>query len=326
MNHPQRLIAGKCVKLSACDGWGDSAHIFEPQDILAVEAARACGRPLLIRGEPGTGKTQLARAVAQTYGWVLVHKTITGLTELEELFWHYDAVDRLAEAQAIGSDADAAERGKLLEPRRFVTPGPLWWAFDWRGAQHQYENWSRRKQGRPQWRSSTAPTGVLLLIDEIDKADLDLPNGLLEAFGQNSFQIPWLVSGAVMRSPLPCLTIITTNEERELPRAFLRRCLVLQLDYPEEGNQERFIDWFCRRGRAHFTEEAVCHDQVLQQAAAQIHTDRLGTEYGSIRPGLAEYIDLLQVVTELHPGDKEKQLEKLDQVGRFVRRKQGQQY
>ena len=316
-----KLKENTAVPLAPIAGWDASAHLFEKLDILAIRAALASGRPLLVRGEPGTGKTQLARAVAQQLGWVLVYKVINGLTELEELFWHYDAVDRLSEAQVLAGEKPEV-RMENLRHRKFLNPGPFWWAFDWNSAQHQFTEFSRRKQGRPEWKAEEPPPGVVLLIDEIDKADLDLPNGLLEAFGQNSFQIPWLEAGTVSRCDIPLLAVITTNEERELPRAFLRRCLVRQLEYPNEENATGFNTWMRQRGRIHFDEDE-CSDEVLEEAAELIRKDRRGTEYGAIRPGLAEYIDLLRVVAELYEGDHDGQLQAMEEVSQFVRRKQG---
>lgn len=315
-----KLKADERIPLETNDSWDPSAHVFESLDILAIKAAFAAKRPLLVRGEPGTGKTQLARAAAQQMGWALIYKVINGLTELEDLFWHYDAVDRLGEAQAL-SDVHPEVRKDKLKHRHFLTPGPLWWAFDWQGAQAQYVQ-SRRQQGRPTWTQKDDPPGIVLLIDEIDKADLDLPNGLLESFGQNSFQIPWLESGSVKRRDLPLLAVITTNEERELPRAFLRRCLVLQLEYPPADEKEKFNHWLRARGQIHFPAD-VCDEKVLLSAAELIRTDRLGTEYGAIRPGLAEYLDLLKVVTELHPKDRKAQLDAMEDLSQFVRKKQG---
>ena len=316
-----KLKANIRITLDPLEGWEGSAHVFDPLDVLAIQATFASKRPLLVRGEPGTGKTQLARAVAQQLGWALIYKVINGLTELEELFWHYDAVDRLGEAQALAGESHEV-RHENLKHRKFLTPGPLWWAFDWEVAQEQFDQWSRRKQGRPSWVRDSVPPGVVLLIDEIDKADLDLPNGLLEAFGQNSFQLPWLDSGTVRRREIPLIAVITTNEERELPRAFLRRCLVLQLEYPPADDPNRFNHWLQQRGQIHFP-PAVCDEKVLQSAAEMIRADRMGTEYGAIRPGLAEYIDLLKVVTELHPKNRKAQLTAMEELSQFVRKKQG---
>ena len=108
----------------------------------------------------------------------------------------------------------------------------------------------------------------------------------------------------------------------ELPRAFLRRCLVLQLEYPPADDSNRFNQWLQQRGEIHFP-PARCDKRVLLSAAKLIRADRLATEYGAIRPGLAEYIDLLKVVTELHPGDRDAQLVSMDDLSQFVRKKQG---
>ena len=322
MTDEDKLEAGVPVALAEFAGWEASAHVFEHDDLLAVRAAQIAKRPLLVRGEPGTGKTQLARAVAQANGWAFVPKAVTGLTELEDLFWHYDAVDRLAEAQVAGALKDDVNRHEQLAPRRFLSPGPLWWAFHWTAAEEQYAACAR-KRGRPHWPGPVAPPGVVLLIDEIDKADLDLPNGLLEAFGQSSFQVPWLEDVTVKRGDIPLLVVITTNEERELPRAFLRRCLVLNLEYPDADNAKAFVDWFRARGRVHVSEDA-CADIILEDAAELIRSDRISAGPSGIRPGLAEYVDLLHVVSGLHEGNPDAQSECLGQVSRFVRSKQGQ--
>jgi len=334
---PKRSLTARVrIPLPELPGWEASAHWFEPREVLAVDAALARGRPLLVRGEPGTGKTQLARAVAQQLGWVLVSTVINGRSELEELFWHFDALDRLGEAQVLATVKES-ERLDRLDQRKFVTPGPLWWAFDWVSAQIQYDQHARRKLGKPHWEGVTPPPGTVLLIDEIDKADLDLPNGLLEAFGQKSFRVPWVQEkdGTLRQSARPLLTVITTNEERELPRAFLRRCFVLQLEYPDEKDEKSetaFVDWLQARGCIHFPELARAGKRtdnsksVLEKAAEMIRSDRLGTTYGVIRPGLAEYLDLLGVVTSLCPNDETAQLEKLGEVEEFVRTKQGRTF
>ena len=159
---------------------------IRPLDAMIRGTGR--GELTFITGKAHSGKTQLARAVAQQLGWALVYKVINGLTELEELFWHYDAVDRLGEAQVLAGE-NPEVRMATLQHRNFLYPGPLWWAFDWNSAQHQFTEFSRRKQGRPEWDAEEPPPGVVLLIDEIDKADLDLPNGLLDFVDQQHDEI-----------------------------------------------------------------------------------------------------------------------------------------
>ena len=297
----QCLVSGE-MALDPLPGWSKSGHWVESKEALALQAALVSGRPLLLRGEPGTGKTQLARVAAQQLGWPLIHKVINGRSELDDLFWSYDAVDRLGEAQILTA-APAAKRLEILNQKRFLAPGPIWWAFDWEGAANQYSH-ARRKLGKPHWPSPNTPQGAVLLIDEIDKANIDLPNGLLEAFGQGSFQVPWLEDNVVSRGDRPLLMVLTTNEERELPRAFLRRCLVLQLEYPEADDEPQFLEWFTKRSRVHFSEEALA-DDVVVAAIHQIMQDRLTSEYGNIRPGLPELIDLLLVLMEPDPQNAE---------------------
>ena len=155
---PPEIDCSTPVKLADQPGLPEQYHQFEPESALAIRAALGACRPLLVRGEPGVGKTQLAAAAAKVLGRPLVQKVVESRTESRELLWEFDAVQRLAEAQiagAVGSlilgqaPADPAAGpmhphetvSNLLRTRlefaKFVRPGPLWWGFDWEDAQRQ---------------------------------------------------------------------------------------------------------------------------------------------------------------------------------------------
>ena len=287
-------------------------HQWSQNEIDALHLALACERPLLVRGEPGTGKTQLARAAAVALDWHLHPVTVSPRFEASDLFHGFDAVRRLADAQAAGFAG-----GGIRDDAHYWLPGPFWRAFDWAGAQ-AYGPSAASQQAEAQ----PAPAGHVILIDEIDKADSDLPNSLLEVLGSREFPNP--VTRAAIRPThgLP-LVLITTNEERELPAAFLRRCVVLTLE-PEEP-YPRFL---VKRGQAHFGARAerpandCLGDEVLQTAAVQLAEDRRhAVAAGVPPPGLAEYIDLLAALRRLAPGDEKAQMQWLDRLARYVFRK-----
>ena len=290
-----------------------TVHVFDQASVDAVNAALAANRPLLVRGEPGTGKSQLARAAAAGLGRALLTTVIDARTEARDLLWSFDAVARLAEAQvqgALGARDEAAVREALRE-EKFVAPGPLWWAFDWQDALRQAE---LAKAGVPLVPESWRPEqGTVLLIDEIDKADTAVPNGLLECLGQGQFTCPG--GGTVTRSEgVRPLVILTTNEERALPDPFLRRCLVLQLSWPEK--QEELVAALMRRGQAHFP---GCSEAVLKEAAERVAADRAEVAHrGLFPPGGAEYLDLLRALVELGNGDEARQKELLERIARFT--------
>ncbi|MGB1111001.1 MAG: AAA family ATPase, partial [Gammaproteobacteria bacterium] len=277
-------------------------------------------RPLLVRGEPGTGKSQLARAAACLLKRAFVPTVVHARTEVQDLHWRFDAVARLGEAQAIAAlgHADVDVRAELA-PHRYIQPGPIWWAFDWNDAQRQLDD-SKIKGLVPEKPADWQPTqGCVLLIDEIDKAESDLPNGLLETLGNGAFSVDYLDRpiGQQANAPAP-LVVITTNEERELPGAFLRRCVVLHLALPDKKNElESFL---VQRGRAHFPGKLA--DPVLEMAAEMVADARgkVGTD-GPL-PGQAEYLDLLRALHEAHEGDTEPQLDLLKRVADFALRKQ----
>ena len=194
-----------------------------------------------------------------------------------------------------------------LAVERFVEPGPLWWAFDWAGAYQQLAV-ARPKMPEEERPSATAPNGVVVLLDEIDKADSSVPNGLLEALGQGTFVGP--VNGSPIRQEgaYP-LVVITTNEERTLPNAFLRRCLVLELALPTK--RDELIDRLITRGRAHFERGINGHpppsEHVLKSAAERLAEHRSKCTMPP-RPGQAEYLDLLRAICELETDDEARQV------------------
>jgi MoxR-like ATPase len=308
MNHPidahgflQELGGGATLQIPLPGG----CHVIDGQSLNALNAAIAARRPLLVRGEPGTGKSQLARAAAALLGRALVSHTVDARTDTHDLLYTVDHVARLAEAQLLGAlrtkRRTAQER---LALKNFTRPGPLWWAFDWAGAK-------KHASEPPHWAPGAwAPEhGCVVLIDEIDKADAMVPNGLLDALGHESFDVHGCNQTVAMNSTKPPLVIITTNEERSLPDAFLRRCMVLQLEFPDA---EKLV----ARGQAHFP---ACDLEVLRRAATQLTEDRKTCKRLELsKPGTAEYIDLLRVLTTMRPGDTPAQVKLLDTMQQYA--------
>lgn len=289
--------------------WPESRHRFDSVQINALRAAEAAGRPLLVRGDPGTGKSQLAHAAAVASRRMLISVVVDARSESSDLQWRFDVVARLGDAHLAavpGSDSP-----KDLQPARYVEPGPLWWAYDWNGAAEQMKA-SRAGGVAPDLpREDWSPRdGTVLLIDEIDKAEADLPNGLLEALGNGRFTVTPL--GKVVKRgegiPAP-LVIVTTNDERELPAAFLRRCLVLTLSLPV--NEQELSRYLVERGELHFPRLHASHETILLSAARMLIDDRKAAHANGVyEPGLAEYLDLLRVLERIG-GDPSRHLEHL---------------
>lgn len=301
------------IPLPATGTWPDSVHRFDAETAIALRAAEAAGRPLLIRGEPGTGKSQTARAAAEASGRLFLSVVIDGRTEAQDLLWRYDAVGRLSDAQ-LGSQGAAS-------PEHYLSPGPLWWAYDFSAAQAQ---WAHRKQGACPQRPANwqAEQGTVLLIDEIDKADPDLPNAFLELLGNRGFPVPYRGEHVVQGARAP-LVVITTNEERELPQAFLRRCLVRTLELPAA-----LAPWLMDMGRMHLHQlglEKATHADILRRAAEQLVRDRHEARRDQrYAPGLAEYLDMVIALARLGGDSAASQTELLDHVAGFALRKSPQ--
>ena len=311
--------SGKSKSLKSLGSWPAAGHYYDPEQIKAVVAAWHAGRPLLVRGEPGVGKSQLASAVAQELGWQFISVSIQPRTEYQDLLWEFDAVARLAQAQLLGSlpSGEAGISGELpesLQRERFIVPGPLWWAVRPRSAKQQCEKAGR--PGTPYLVDEPKNEGLVLLIDEIDKADANLPNGLLELLGNGDMGLP--IDSAAQEELRRPLTIITSNDERQLPPAFLRRCLVLTITLPEPG--EELVEHLKKFATAHVQsrQDAIAKvpDSVVGKAAALISEWRRQTPEGERPPGPAEFLDLLRVVGGLggEVSDMEANIDNLYQI------------
>lgn len=321
------------IELAETGSWPVAKHRFETDSVLAIQTALAAERPLLISGDPGVGKSQLARAVAQVMNVPFLYYVISARTEHTDLLYSYDAVSRLAQAQVLSHAAPADSWHEALKEDRFLSPGVLWWAFDWTGARKQAKRACRNEAcnkkkdaccegcGEPDYpKKAWRPGGgCVVLVDEIDKADTDMPNGLLESFGNNGFQVPYAQKPVRRKSDHSApLLIITTNQERELPAAFVRRCLVLHMTIPGDKPEER-KQFLIRRGKDH-CDQWIVSDAVYQRAVDNLFKDRQAAKeaHALVKPGSAEYLDLLYALSRLCPKDEKAQLRKLDELRNFV--------
>ncbi|MXS84028.1 AAA family ATPase [Nitrosomonas oligotropha] len=302
------------VKLPAYGSWPETVHQFDEKSIYVLKTALAARRPVLLRGDPGTGKSQLAHAAAVVLGRLFVYEVVNAHTEGQDLLWKFDAVGRLAEAQTI---KDGDDKKTLLDTKRFISPGVLWWALDWQAAHDVYKDSQYQlsfPEKPPGWQQAD---GSVILFDEIGKANAELPNSLLEILGNNAIHLPWLKTTIGGQDSVPPLVIITTNEERELPAAFVRRCLVLNLDLPKDDSA--LIDFLIKRGQLHFG--AYCNEDVCRKAAGLLIKDRtVAREKGITPPGQAEYLDMLRALAVLAKTPDE-QLVMLDKISEFALRK-----
>ncbi|MCB1984032.1 MAG: MoxR family ATPase [Burkholderiales bacterium] len=336
-NHP----SGKEIFLPAVGTWSQSWYLLDGESQDAISLAVASGRPLLVRGLPGTGKSDLARAAAEHLERAFVYEVITAHTEPQDLLWRFDAIARLADAQVKRTGVESAEN--VADPGRplhYVSPGPLWWGLHWGSAELHLKEDCKTPAQRPDrsiknhqnqaiiQQERAQKKGTVLLLDEIDKADSELPNSLLEVLANTGFRKPWseeeIKADDGARRPL---IIITTNEDRELPPAFVRRCLVLSI-LPDTD----FATWIKKRARVHFrnsdsdqktnTERPMLSDNVLDQAAEQLMKDRQADMGDGPKPGLAEYLDLLRGLQQLAENDEAEQLRWLKRVYQFAYHKQ----
>jgi MoxR-like ATPase len=190
---------------------GTENYVATPDLMLAVNAAITLKRPLLVKGEPGTGKTMLAEEVAQALGMTLLQWHIKSTTKAQQGLYEYDAVSRLRDSQL--NTGDSAERVKDI--RNYIVQGVLWQAF-------------------------TADQPVALLIDEIDKADIEFPNDLLRELDRMEFYC--YETRELVRAKHRPLVFITSNNEKELPDAFLRRCFFHYIKFPDAETMQRIVD------------------------------------------------------------------------------------
>jgi len=226
---------------------------------IAVNAAVTLERPLLVKGEPGTGKTELARQVAESLGMEMIEWNIKSTTRAQQGLYEYDAVSRLRDSQL----GDA----RVHDVAHYIKQGKLWQAF-------------------------SSDNKVVLLIDEIDKADIEFPNDLLQELDRMAFHV--YETGTTVEALHRPVVIITSNNEKELPDAFLRRCFFHYISFPEPETLRKIIE----------VHHPGIKSQLLETALTQFFEIR-DTPGLKKKPSTSEVLDWLKLLLaeDLTPED-----------------------
>ncbi|MFE5816193.1 AAA family ATPase [Streptomyces sp. NPDC056479] len=258
---------------------------------LAIDVALATDRPLLLSGDPGSGKSSLAPFYARDNGMRYYEHVVTSRTQATDLLWTFDSVRRLADAQA--------HRG-MLNDGDYIEPGVLWWSLAPESAHTRGGLLKPRHRHDPldRFYRQHLTKGAVVLIDEIDKADPDVPNSLLVPLGSQEFTVAE-TGIPVRREPgagTP-LIVITTNGERELPQAFLRRCVTFTLPGPTRESLMRIAE-------LHLREEGVALDPPTLDLAGALADELVKLRADEEvrrerRPSTAEYLDALRACRTL---------------------------
>lgn len=253
--------------------------------VLAVNVALATGRPLLIYGAAGSGKSTLAASIARVLNRRYYEAVVTSRTNAQDLLWSFDVVRRLSDANA----ATTAGSGGAEDLHRYIQPGVLWWAFDPLTANNQG---LRNLGGGPSSGefSSDLSSPAVTLIDEIDKADPDVPNNLLVPIGSLRFVVK--ETGLEVTAKQIPLIIFTSNEERDLPAAFVRRCIVLRLPLPTKDQLVRIAD-------AHFGTDPKNREiyELLAKKTVELREDSCLPNQRP--PSTAEFLDAVRACLKL---------------------------
>ncbi|WP_411368954.1 AAA family ATPase [Pseudidiomarina salilacus] len=227
-----------------------SSYIVADELALAVNAAVTLEKPLLLKGEPGTGKTKLAEELAASLGIPLLRWQIKSTTKAQQGLYEYDAVSRLRDSQ-LGSD-------KVHDISNYIKPGKLWQAF-------------------------TAAQRPVLLIDEIDKADIEFPNDLLHELDQMEFHV--YETGEQITAQQRPIVVITSNNEKELPDAFLRRCFFHYINFPDVATLSDIV-------RVHYPDI----QRELLRTALEVFFDVRKLPNLKKKPSTSELIDWLKLL------------------------------
>ena len=229
---------------------GTDRYVSTSELSLAVNAAVTLQRPLLIKGEPGTGKTMLAEEVAESMGLRLIQWHIKSTTKAQQGLYEYDAVSRLRDSQ-LGDD-------RVHDIKNYIKKGKLWEAFE-------------------------SDETVVLLIDEVDKADIEFPNDLLVEIDKMEFFV--YETGETIKAKQRPIVIITSNNEKELPDAFLRRCFFHFINFPTPETMQQIVD-------VHFPDVK----KALVNEALEAFFDLRNVPGLKKKPSTSELIDWLKLL------------------------------